>query len=638
MTTTGKTVNPLKSKIDAVVTRKLNLDKEFLKVVDYVAPLMESIDIDNHAERKLSRKLEAREIEINKNYLLEFEKVNKIVQQFDNIVQNMNASCTNLCVRLENVKQTNTNLLNQTTQLQALKKNIEVKQKAIDNFLDKYSLTEGELEALDCEHKEVRLTPQFFAALNRAKEIHDDSKEMIKNSGNHIAALEVMESMEKIMKGAYTTIFNKISREFRLLSSDFIDAKNVISRALCALQDFPYMLQVSLDEYSTSRGNDVLRQYIEALTKGPHGSGKPIEMMSHDKTRYIGDMLAFMYEITENEKELVVQLLSQCQADVLETYSLSVLNNITKVLASPFKVRVEQSLASETDCVVLYNVSNLFTFYMDKFQPLTGPKSELVLCLNDLHSISMTIFHAGLIQSVQKLLTKMGAPDYDLLPVQAVHQCLMLFREVLDTHDTGMGTKQFAKEGFQKIFEIILDPLTREIQLTATQLHSPLDVAVYTLNCLSSIQSVVVLYQYTDKRLEMINAMIESNEDVLVSEEISTILSTTKLLTIYQKAAAHSKEQGPLSQITGMDRANVSAVLNEFSMFLHNPNSCRLDHVAKISSSRIRETVRSRSMSELLKVYSCLVSKFQDESNGYNDMQYLSTEQVGQLLQFSFMQ
>ncbi|CAB3410117.1 unnamed protein product [Caenorhabditis bovis] len=630
--------NPLKNKIDQIVNRKLSLDKDFMKVVDYVAPMMENLDIDNHTERKLSRRLEGKDLELNNEYLAEFDKVNKIVQQFDNIVKEMNKSCTDLCVRLENVKQTNTNLLNQTTQLQAQKKKIEAKQKAIDSFLDKYSLTEAEMEVLDCEQKDVRLTTQFFAALNRAKEIHEESKEMVKVAGNHLAALEVMDSMEAIMKSAYSTIFNKISREFRLLSSDFVDAKSVISRALAALQDFPYMLQVSLDEYSTTRGNDVLRLFIEALTKGPHGSGKPIEMMSHDKIRYIGDMLAFMYELAGNERELIEQLLFQCQPEVLETNSINVLNNITKALAAPFKVRVEQSIANESDCVSLYKISNLFTFYTEKLTPLTGDKSEIVATLNDLNNIAMAMFHAGLIQAVQKTLSKMGAPDYDLLPVQAVHQCLMLLREVLDTHDAGMGARTNAKQDFQKIFEIILDPLTREVQLTATQLHSPLDVAVYTLNCLSAIQSVVVLYQFTDQRLEMIAAMIEGNEDVLVSEEISTVLSTTKLLNLYQKASAHKKEQGPLSQVPGMERSEVSSVLNEFSMFLHNPNSCRLDHVAKISSSRIRETVRTRSMSELLKVYTCLVSKFEDESNGYGDMPYLTVDQVSQLLKFSFMQ
>ena len=59
-----------------------------------------------------------------------------------------------------------------------------------------------------------------------------------------------------------------------------------------------------------------------------------------------------------------------------------------------------------------------------------------------------------------------------------------------------------------QIFSSVLDPLLRSIQLAATQLDSSLDVAVYTLNCLSAIQSTVLLYQYADERIEMIKALV----------------------------------------------------------------------------------------------------------------------------------
>lgn len=59
-----------------------------------------------------------------------------------------------------------------------------------------------------------------------------------------------------------------------------------------------------------------------------------------------------------------------------------------------------------------------------------------------------------------------------------------------------------------QIFAAVLDPLNQAVQLSATQLSSHLDVAVYTLNCLSAINAVIILYQYTDTRLEMIKAQV----------------------------------------------------------------------------------------------------------------------------------
>ena len=83
----------------------------------------------------------------------------------------------------------------------------------------------------------------------------------------------------------------------------------------------------------------------------------------------------------------------------------------------------------------------------------------------------------------------MGAPDYDLLPVPAVHQVLLLLRDILDTHDGAMASRSNAQEEFQQarnswghnftniefqIFAHVLDPLHNAIQIAATHLHSPL--------------------------------------------------------------------------------------------------------------------------------------------------------------------
>lgn len=45
----------------------------FAELMDYVSPIVSDIDI--HTERRLMRKLEQRELELNKEYLKEFEKV-----------------------------------------------------------------------------------------------------------------------------------------------------------------------------------------------------------------------------------------------------------------------------------------------------------------------------------------------------------------------------------------------------------------------------------------------------------------------------------------------------------------------------------------------------------------------------------
>ena len=45
--------------------------------MDYVSPIVP--DIDMHTERRLMRKLEQRELDVNKEYLREFEQVKKLL-------------------------------------------------------------------------------------------------------------------------------------------------------------------------------------------------------------------------------------------------------------------------------------------------------------------------------------------------------------------------------------------------------------------------------------------------------------------------------------------------------------------------------------------------------------------------------
>ncbi|ETN73163.1 hypothetical protein NECAME_18492 [Necator americanus] len=125
---------------------------------------------------------------------------------------------------------------------------------------------------------------------------------------------------------------------------------------------------------------------------------------------------------------------------------------------------------------------------------------------------------------------------------------------------------------------------------------------------------------------------MEGNEDVLVSEEASTILANTGLISLYQKAAAHDKNQGPLSAITGMDATSVNNTLAQFDVFLAQPDKYQLDQVAKISSARTRESVKQRTVDNVVAAYSIVVNKLEDPFNAYENIAFKSIDQVKELL------
>ncbi|PAV63418.1 hypothetical protein WR25_08383 [Diploscapter pachys] len=619
--------NPLKKKIDRLISSKLHNDANFIKVIDYVGPLVDQLDI--HIERRLRRQLEQREIELNKEYLKDFEQMNQNVQTFVGKVREMHRISSELTDRIQQNKDKTKDLLNKTSALQSHKRLLEAKQRAIDEFLDKFSISETERKALHGNPNDGTVSMEFFPALERVKTIYEQSKQLLRTSQDHSAAIEIMDEMGKLMSDAYITLQASASRECRLLSTDYSDVKGVLCRSLAVLQERYGLLKHTLDEYATGRKGYILKYYIDALIKGAHRNGRPIELMSHDSLRYIGDMLAWIYEAIESERELLQFMLKDCKPEAMQEHGTYVLSEISSALNAPLKTRVEQSMNAEQNCVILYRLSALFNFYAEKLSPIIGADSQLARTIVELNELALNLFFSSLSTAVRKLLTKMGAPDYDLLPVPAVHQVLLLLRDILDTHDGAMTSRSNAQEEFQQIFAHVLDPLHNAIQIAATHLHSPLDIAVYTLNCLTAINSLVTLYQFTDRRLEMLKASMEANEDVLVSEEASNILASTGLVEIYRKAAAHDTNQGPLSAIPSMDSASIMHAFNQFDSFLARPDSCRLDQVAKISSARIRDLVRSRTMENVIAAYSTIHRKLVDPSNKYENINYKSLEQVG---------
>ncbi|VDN52166.1 unnamed protein product [Dracunculus medinensis] len=635
--------NPIKKKVDSLLSSNFHTDQHyvldiniilqnFLGMMDYVASMIGEIDL--HTERRLMIKLEKEKLRVYHKYLNDFEKVNNSVQSFAGKVHELNKICADMTNRIRSNKEKTQDLLSKTTALQTEKKLLEKKKQAVDDFFERFSLLPEEEKALQGSELDGTIDNNFFTALQRIKTIQIDSKQLLRSSGENLAALEIMEDMAKKLEQAYEVLYRSVQRECRLLNMDFMEMKSVLLQSMATLQDRPVLFKYAIDEYATARRNHIVRLYIDALTRGgSSGVPKPIELLSHDSLRYIGDMLAWIHQSLATERELLQVLLKLCKAEVLEENSMSILSEISEAMCRPFKVRVEQALSNESNCIVLYRLSCLFTFYGDTIRRTLCKEAVLSLTIDELRALALDMFFSGLKSAVQKFLSKINTPDYDLLPVHAAHQVLMLLKDVLESHDSVVAVVVDKKENFEKIFAAVLDPLNQAIQISATQLHSPLDIAVYTLNCLSAINSLIILYQYTDSRLEMIKAQITANEDVLVSEQVTMILNQTDLMEIYKKSCAHRSNQGALSEISGMEPSRISSAFALFDAFLANPDNFSLDQFSKISSARIRESVQQRTIDDLIAAYNVIYNKIIDESNKYPPMHLKPIEQIKELLQ-----
>uniref|UniRef100_A0A0M3IQF7 Conserved oligomeric Golgi complex subunit 6 n=1 Tax=Ascaris lumbricoides TaxID=6252 RepID=A0A0M3IQF7_ASCLU len=90
--------------------------------------------------------------------------------------------------KIQSNKAKTQDLLTKTAALQDEKKALERKQVLISEFLQKYSLTAEEEAALQGSSVDGTVDSKFFLALQRVRQIHEDSKQLLRANGEHLAA------------------------------------------------------------------------------------------------------------------------------------------------------------------------------------------------------------------------------------------------------------------------------------------------------------------------------------------------------------------------------------------------------------------------------------------------------------------
>ncbi len=73
--------------------------------------------------------------------------------------------------------------------------------------------------------------------------------------------------------------------------------------------------------------------------------------------------------------------------------------------------------------------------------------------------------------------------------------------------DQSAGSSHRVTSYLFQILTCILDPLLQMCSLSASRLN-PADMAAYMMNCLYAMQSTLALYEFTDQRLEMLQAQV----------------------------------------------------------------------------------------------------------------------------------
>uniref|UniRef100_A0A8C4IID8 Conserved oligomeric Golgi complex subunit 6 n=1 Tax=Dicentrarchus labrax TaxID=13489 RepID=A0A8C4IID8_DICLA len=627
--------NPLSRKLNKILETRLDNDKEMLEALKALSVFFTENSL--RTRRNLRGDIEKRSLNINEEFARIFKEVKEELESVHEDVQAMSTCCEEMTNTLKVcfiISASSSVEGNYDIYLFPLSHRLEVRAQVAQAFLAKFQLSNEEMATLRGA-RDAAITEDFFKALSRVKHIHEDVKILLRTN-QQTAGLEIMEQMAVLQETSYEQLYRWAQNECRGVTQESCDISPVLTQAMEALQDRPVLYKYTLDEFGTARRCAVVRGFIDALTRGgPGGTPRPIEMHSHDPMRYVGDMLAWLHQATASEKEHLEALLKQVTLQGVEENMQEVVGHITEGVCRPLKVRIEQVIVAEPGAVLLYKLSNLLKFYHHTISSIIGTSvASLLMTMEEMHILSKKMFFNSLSLHASRLMDKVELPPADLGPTASLTQTLSLLREVLASHDSSVVPLDARQADFAQVLSCILDPLLQLCTVSASNLGTA-DMATYMVNSLYVMKTTLALFEFTDKRLEMLEFQIEAHLDTLINEQASYVLTRVGLSYIYSCVQQHSAEQGPLSLLPSMDSSSVKAAMVQFDRYLSSPDTLVMPQLNFLLSAAIKEQIFRQSTELVCRAYGEVYTALTSPANGYKDPENLvprSPKQVQTLL------
>ncbi|XP_016356691.1 conserved oligomeric Golgi complex subunit 6-like [Sinocyclocheilus anshuiensis] len=624
--------NPLSRKLNKILETRLDNDKEMLEALKSLSVFFTENSL--RTRRNLRGDIERRSLSINEEFVRIFKEVKEELESVHEDVQAMSSCCEEMTNRLKAAKEQTQDLIVKTNKLQGENHQLEVRAQVAQAFLSKFQLSTTEMATLRSA-RDGPITEEFFRALNCVKNIHEDVKVLLRTN-QQTAGLEIMEQMAVLQETAYEQLYRWAQNECRGLTQETCDIPPVLSQAMESLQDRPVLYKYTLDEFGTARRSAVVRGFIDALTRGgPGGTPRPIEMHSHDPMRYVGDMLAWLHQATASEKEHLEALLKQVTVQGVEENMQEVVGHITEGVCRPLKVRIEQVIIAEPGAVLLYKLSNLLKFYHHTISGIMGTSvSSLLMTIDEMHMLSKKMFFNSLSLHASRLMDKVELPPPDLGPTASLTQTLSLLREVLASHDSSVLPLDARQADFAQVLSCILDPLLQLCTVSASNLGTA-DMATYMVNSLYMMKTTLALFEFTDKRLEMLEFQIEAHLDTLINEQASFVLTRAGLSHIYSCVQQHTTEQGPLANLPGMDCTSLKTAMVQFDRYLASPDTLVMPQLNFLLSAAIKDQIFKQSTELVCHAYGEVYKGVTNPTNGYKEAELVlhrSPQQVQTLL------
>lgn len=378
--------------------------------------------------------------------------------------------------------------------------------------------------------------------------------------------LEVL--YDKLYKWSVKTI--RTYNSDNLNRSDSLHNSQYIFKALKLLEERPILFKLCLDEYSTIRRSIVSQSFIEQLTKSTFAKD------SYHSINFVTEIMSWVYETVQVERNHLINLFKECSDKLKnlevdessnrkngETSLANGINNlaidsneikdnhlltneeiklkdylsfIMESLDEAIKVRLEQILLKETNCISSFNLRNLLKYYNQQLSSLLNKKSKLTKTLAELYLVSDKIFINSLNCYCTFELAKNSNFDFEeisssLNSTPIISKTNQILKELINSQN--YLTKEDKQEVISTIMNIIFEPYLQAVQTTVLKLNH-LEKHIFIINCLNEMYDVLNRSEHAGSFKDQLKSMVQENCNDIVLIYSSNSLTSCDLHTLYQ--------------------------------------------------------------------------------------------------------
>merc|ERR1712086_490619 len=598
-----------------------------------ISTFYESNTIGNR--RGLRAELERRGVGLHTQMLEAFEPVASSLTKLDESVDELSSACKAIQGRLRKVRHENSALLEASESMQEKRDTLSAKRAVVTDFFGKIFLKPDETAAL----VEGPSGEGFFGALEHLQQIQHNN-EVLLRVAHQRAGLEIMDQMSNQLEAAFELLYRWTVEQFQQLSAaDSGAAEGKVKRALLALRGRPALLVICFDEFITARKSVLLRQFLEALTIGGRGGmPRPIDLLAHEPTRFVGDMLAWVYEALAVEHDLVNALVeaepaAAAGAGSAVSHSVpSVIGTLLIELCAPLKTRLQQVLSSQSSVILCFQVSNVVDFYVHTIQTKCVGGQEQQPALTELTSVCQQSFQTALQAHLDKLLRQPPPPNSDLTPAHSIAEVISWVEQMAEVCSSSLVPDEHRFLGFDAILRSIMDPLIRACVLSS-QTRGTTDGAIFMLNAVCLLLSALAGHHFAKQSSEELQQRVDTLCNTIIDDQAAAVLRTGNLgEKIRMISSAPAGQQ--LASTVGLEAGVLMDSVRKLYHSVFGGQVVLIPQCDRIQVLRYRNQVRSAVLARIVAGYTVLYNAV--ATGGYEDASVItphSPEQFSTLLQ-----